>query len=496
MFSGLNLNTPIKTVVIVGGGTGGWISAFALSRKLNALLNIKLVESDDIGTIGVGEATIPPMRTFHKLMGVDEQEFMRATEATFKLGIAFENWGRPGDRYIHSFGKTGKESWLCDFHHFWLRARELGIADEFGAYCYELQAAKESRFATSPDINYAYHLDASGYARYLRKLSEANGVARVEGKIIKVNQDQQNGYIQSLQLDTGQVVEGDFFIDCSGFRGLLIEQTLQTGYEDWSHWLPCDSAIAVQTESTSPALPYTRSIASEFGWQWKIPLQHRVGNGLVYSSVFANDEDAGAQLIKSIEGKMLVEPRIIRFKTGRRLKVWEKNCVAIGLASGFIEPLESTSIHLIMMGITRLMHLFPFDGVNDSLMNEYNRLSKIEMEQLRDFIVLHYNVTEREDAFWAHCRAMDIPETLKLRLDLFRENGHAYQADGELFRVDSWTQVMLGQRLVPKRYHNLVKTMNENRLKQFLMEISSGIKKSVAQLPMHSDFVKTYCGKN
>lgn len=491
------MKTQIKKVVIAGGGTAGWIAAVALGRKMGRLLDITLIESDEIGTIGVGEATIPPMRTFHRLLGIDEREFMRATEATFKLGIQFENWGQKGDTYIHSFGKTGQETWLCDFHHFWLRAQELGIAGEFGDYCVELQAAKQHRFATSADsdINYAFHLDAGRYAQYLRGLSEAHGVTRREGKIQQVLQDDQ-GYITGLVLASGELVEGDLFIDCTGFRGLLIEQTLQAGYEDWSHWLPCDRAVAVQTESIDPPAPYTRSIAHDVGWQWKIPLQHRVGNGLVYSSPYLSDDEARQKLLDNIEGKLLTEPRTIKFQTGRRKEVWKKNCVALGLASGFIEPLESTSIHLIMMGVNRLMHLFPFTGVNEALISEYNRLSRIEMEQLRDFIVLHYNSTERNDtAFWEYCRTMSIPDTLKLRVDLFRQNAHAYQADGELFRVDSWTQVMFGQRLMPAQYHHLVRMMPEPELRRFLTSMAQGVQMAVEKLPSHSDFVRAYCAR-
>lgn len=491
------MNNLVKKVVIAGGGTAGWIAAFALGRKLGRLLDITLIESEEIGTIGVGEATIPPMRTFHKLLGLDEREFMRATEATFKLGIKFENWGQKGDTYIHSFGKTGQETWLCDFHHFWLRAKELNVAGDFGEYCFELQAAKEHRFATlaDSDINYAFHLDAGRYAQYLRGISEGHGVKRIEGKIGQVIQDDA-GNISALKLESGELVEGDFFIDCTGFRGLLIEQTLHAGYEDWSHWLPCDRAIAVQTASVRPSVPYTRSIAHDVGWQWQIPLQHRVGNGLVYSSRFISDEDAKQKLLDNIEGELLIQPRTIKFQTGRRREVWKKNCVALGLASGFIEPLESTSIHLIMMGVNRLMHLFPFSGVNDALVSEYNRLSQVEMEQLRDFIVLHYHVTERNDsAFWDYCRTMSIPDTLQLRIDLFKQNAHAYQADGELFRVDSWTQVMFGQRLMPAEYHHLVKLMPEMELKKFLKTISSQVLGAVEKLPPHSEFVKVYCGK-
>jgi tryptophan halogenase len=489
----------IQKIVIAGGGTAGWMSAIALSKKLGALLDITLIESDEIGTIGVGEATIPPMRTFHKLLGIDEQEFMRATEATFKLGILFENWGQRGDSYIHSFGKTGKETWLVDFHHFWLRAKELGIADEFGSYCYELQAAKVNKFSTSPtsEINFAYHLDATRYAKYLRKMSEANGVKRVEGKIANVRQDADSGFITSLLLESGAVIEGDFFVDCTGFRGLLIEQTLKTGYEDWSHWLPCDRAIAVQTESVGPAVPYTQSVAHDAGWRWRIPLQHRVGNGLVYCSRYCSDDEARATLLSNVTGKTLIEPRVIKFQTGRRTKSWNKNCVALGLASGFIEPLESTSIHLIMMGVTRLMHLFPFNGVTDALMHEYNQISRIEMEQLRDFIVLHYKTTERDDTpFWEYCKNMEIPETLQHRIDLFKQSAHAYQANGELFRVDSWTQVMFGQRLMPEHYHHLAQTMSEKDLQRFLTSMKMAINQAVEKLPMHSDFVKQYCASS
>lgn len=486
----------VKNVVIAGGGTAGWITAIALSRKLGQLINISLVESEEIGTVGVGEATIPPMRTFHKLLGIDEQDFMRATEATFKLGIQFENWGSLNDTYIHSFGKTGQETWLADFHHFWLRGRSLGFASDFGDYCLELQAAKHNRFFTSPQspLNFAYHLDAGRYAKYLRNLCETNGVKRIEGKIHTIEQDPTSGFISKLLLESGQKVEGDLFIDCTGFRGLLIEQTLNTGFEDWSHWLPCDSAIAVQTESLEAATPYTRSIARTSGWQWKIPLQHRVGNGLVYSSRFMNDQDAQAELLQNIDGKLLTEPRVIKFQTGKRKQVWNKNCIAIGLSSGFIEPLESTSIHLIMMAATRLLHLFPFNGVNSALIKEFNRLSSIEMEQLRDFIILHYHATSRFDSdFWNYCRTMSIPDTLQLRLDLFKQNAHAYQADGELFRVDSWTQVMFGQGISPSHYHHLVNLMPENELKKFLSHIQQQVQQNLAKLPSHADFVAHYC---
>jgi len=488
--------TPVKKLVIAGGGTAGWMAAAAFSIKFGELLDITLVESDEIGTVGVGEATIPPIRVFHKLLGIDEQEFMRATNATFKVGIAFENWGQKGDRYIHSFGKTGKETWLGDFHHFWLRSRELGLEFDFGDFCVEVQASLTNKFFTGPnaDINYAYHLDASVYARYLRGLSEKKGIKRVEGKVVEVKQDHNSGFITALVLGSGETVEGDFFIDCSGFRGLLIEQTLRTGYEDWTRWLPCDSAMAVPTESVGPAVPYTRSIAHHAGWQWQIPLQHRVGNGLVYCSSFMNDDEARSTLLQNLTGKPLAEPRPIKFRAGRRLKSWNKNCVAIGLSSGFIEPLESTSIHLFIMAITRLMRLFPFNGVQPALIEEYNREALAEIEPIRDFVILHYKATERDDSpFWRYCKNMEVPATLAHRLELFKKTGHAYQAPGELFRIDSWTQVMFGQRIMPEQYHHIAHLMSKEELLQFFTKMKAAINHQVGQLPSHEDFVQQYC---
>jgi tryptophan halogenase len=485
-----------QKVVIAGGGTAGWIAAAAISRQLGAILDVTLVESDEIGTVGVGEATIPPLRVFHKVLRIDEQEFMRATEATFKLGIHFENWGRVGHKYIHAFGKNGKETWLCDFHHFWLRSLETGFDSEIGDYCLELQAAKAGKFATSPgsEINYAYHFDAGQYAKYLRKYSEGYGTKRVEGRIRSVNQDEKSGFIRSLTLESGQVIEGDIFIDCTGFRGLLIEQTLHTGYEDWTHWLPCDSAIPLQTEKAGPAAPFTSSVAHDGGWRWRIPLQHRVGNGVVYCSRYMTDDEAEATLRSQVEGKPITEPRVIRFRTGRRIRAWNKNCVALGLASGFMEPLESTSIHLIMTGVTRLMQLFPFNGITQSLVDRYNELTRNEMESIRDFIVLHYNATERDDTpFWRYCRDIEIPESLARRIAMFRENAHAWQADGELFRVDSWTQVMLGQGIVPRHYHHFARVMSDKDLRQFLTGMKGSIQQAVAKMPMHQEFVDSYC---
>ena len=488
--------TEVRRVVIAGGGTAGWVATAALSQQFRGVLDITLIESDEIGTVGVGESSIPPMRVFHKLLRIDEQEFMRSTEATFKLGILFEDWVKPGARYIHSFGRNGKPTWLCEFHHFWLHGLARGIDSELGDYCLELQAAKARKFATSPqsDINFAYHLDATVYAKFLRRFAEGHGVKRVEGKIRQVIQNPQSGFIESLLLDSGQSIEGDFFIDCTGFRGLLIEQTLHTGYEDWSHWLPCDSAVAVQTESVGPPVPYTRAIAHEAGWRWCIPLQHRVGNGMVYCSRYMSDEEARTRLLREVEGKTLIQPRVIKFRAGRRRKGWNKNVVALGLASGFLEPLESTSIHLVMAGITRLMHIFPFNGVRQAFVDQYNEESRHELEKIRDFIVLHYYATQRDDSpFWRYCRNMEIPESLARRIEMFKASAHAWQAEGELFRVDSWSQVMVGQGIRPEHYHHVTKAMSDQDLSQFLNGLKASISQSVEKMPSHQEFINRYC---
>jgi tryptophan halogenase len=490
------MERAVKRVVIAGGGTAGWIAAAALARLLGPLLEITLVESDEIGTVGVGESTIPTARTFHNLLGIDERAFMRDTGSSFKLGIAFEDWARIGDRYIHSFGQIGKSTWMGDFHHFWLQAREEGFAGDLGDYCFELSAAEAGKFVIPQNghINYAYHLDAGLYARFLRGFAEPLGVKRVEGKIATVEQHPESGFVTALVLASGEKLEGDLFIDCTGFRGLLIEQTLQAGYEDWTHWLITDSALAVQTRSVGPAVPYTRAAAHEAGWQWRIPLQHRVGNGLVYSSAHMSDDRAREVLESRIEGEKLIEPRVIRYKSGRRRKVWDKNVIAMGLSSGFVEPLESTSIHLIMIAVTRLVQLFPFDGANEAIAARFNDLSRNEIERVRDFIILHYHLNERADSpFWEQCRTMDIPDTLQQRIDVFRENAIAWQASDDLFRVDSWVQVMLGQRLAPRGYHRMGDMMNPGQLRQALGDLKANIASAVAQMPPHQQFLDQYC---
>lgn len=484
-------------IVIAGGGTAGWIAAAALSNQMGELLDITLVESQEIGTIGVGEATIPPMRTFHRLLGINEQEFMRATNATFKLGIQFENWKQIGEKYFHSFGVTGKQTLITDFIHFWLRGRKLGMADEFGNYCLEYKAALEERFSINDHtkINYAFHLDAGRYASFLRARAESRGVKRVEGKIAEVLQNPESGFIDSLTMDSGQKIQGDLFIDCTGMRGLLIEQSMQTGFEEWGHWLPCDSAIAIQTETTAPALPYTRSIAHHAGWRWQIPLQHRVGNGLVFSGRHLSEDEAINMLLSSVDGKVLTEPKVIKFKTGRRKKSWNKNCIAMGLASGFLEPLESTSIHMIMTAVTRLLQLFPHGEIKQSIIDEYNAQTESEFIRIRDFIILHYKATERDDSpFWRYCKDMEIPNDLMHRIKLFKDFGKSNQVEGELFRLDSWTQVMLGQGIVPSSYHPIVELMPERGLQNFLNSVAAEVNENMATLSAHEDFVNKYCG--
>ncbi len=488
------MKNKVSKVVIVGGGTAGWIGAASLSKLLGKSVSVTLIESDEIATVGVGEATIPPIRTLHKLLGIDEKEFLVKTSGTFKLGIEFENWREQGHKYIHSFGVTGKECWAGEFHHFWLKGQQANIAADFGDYCFELKAAKEGKFGilNNLPINFAYHLDATAYAEFLREFAEKHQAKRIEGKVCSVEKDPQNGFISSVTLESGQVIEGDLFIDCSGFRGLLIEQALHTGYEDWSHWLPCDSAVAMQTESDGPALPYTRSIAHKEGWQWRIPLQSRTGNGLVYCSRYLDDEEAIERIQQHTTGKPLNDPRVIKFKTGRRRKGWNKNCIALGLSSGFIEPLESTSIHLIMTGIVRLMRLFPFDGIDQTAIDEYNEKLTSELNSIRDFIVLHYKVTNRRDSeFWRHCSSLEIPASLAHKIELFKETGRVFLDDGDIFRVDSWTQVMLGQGLMPKQYHRIVDEMNEKELAQFLNTIKQNVDHGVQRLPTHEQFLQS-----
>ena len=486
----------IKKVVIAGGGTAGWCAAAALSRLLGPVLDITLIESADIGIVGVGEATIPTVRAFHHLVSIDEQAFMRETDASFKLGIEFENWARDGDRYFHSFGTIGKSPWMAHFYNIWLEARSQGLGGSLEDYSLETKAARAGKFQIQKDlpINYAYHFDAVLYGKYLRKLSEGAGVKRHEGQIVSVQQEAETGFITSVTLNSGEVIPGDLFIDCTGFRGLLIEETLHTGYEDWNHWLRTDRALAVQTRSSEPASPYTKSVAHADGWRWRIPLQSRVGNGLIYSSAHLSDDAAHDRLIASLDAPAANNPRIIPYRTGRRKKAWNKNCVAMGLSSGFIEPLESTSIHLFQKSVLHLIQNFPFFGITDAIVQHYNGLSQREVEYARDFVILHYKLTQRADSpFWRENADMDVPDSLKARIELFRSSGLAYQGPDELFRTDSWVQVMLGQRLEPNGWHRLGALMNQNEMNQVFDGLKARVDHSVANMMPQDAFLKQYC---
>ncbi len=492
-------NKAVKKVVIAGGGTAGWMAAAALSKLLGKTIEVSLIESDDIPTIGVGEATIPTLHIFHKLLGINEQEFMAATNATFKLGISFENWRDVNQDYMHSFGFLGQDCWAAGFQHFWLKGQQRGIAKDIGDYCPEHLAAREGRFAVlaNQDLNHAYHLDAGLYAKFLRKIADKHGCNRIEGKIVKVDLDEESGFINTLTLASGKVVEGDLFIDCTGFRGLLIEDALHTGFEDWSHWLPCDSAIAVQTKTIGKPVPYTRSIARDAGWQWRIPLQNRTGNGFVFCSKYLSDDEAKKILLDNIEGDLLNEPRVIKYKTGTRRKHWNKNCIAVGLSSGFIEPLESTGIHLFQRAIVRLMQMFPSQGINQSDIDEFNAQTKVEADNIKDFIILHYHLTDRKDTpFWRYCRSMPVPDSLTHRMKLFEDSGRVFKKADELFGESSWIQVMLGQGLLPKSYHPIVDMMSDDELENFLTTIKNGVKRKVQNWPNHLDFINHYCKSN
>lgn len=492
------MNKPIKKVVIVGGGTAGWISAALLKKVLGDVVDIELVESEDIGRIGVGEATIPPIRHINEVLGINEAEFLRETNATIKLAIKFENWRKQGESYFHTFGAAGKNMAFCQFHHFWLRAKKMGDTTSLWDYDLNYHCAVNNKFAPinakDPvlEMLYAYHFDASLYAAFLRKYSEGLGVVRTEGLIDQVTLNVDTGFVETLSLKNGKQVSGDLFIDCSGMRALLIQQKLGTGYEDWSHWLPCDRAVAIPSERHAQTAPYTRSIAHAAGWQWRIPLQHRNGNGLVYSSNHYSDDEAIHVLLSHLDTNPLGEPNWIQFKTGRRLKQWNRNVIAIGLSSGFLEPLESTSIHLIQSAIVRLLKFFPHSGISSANVGEYNRLSKVEFEQIRDFIILHYHVNERDDSrFWRDLRAMDVPESLTRKINLFRETGKLYREQDDLFHDASWLQVLLGQGVIPEDYHPLANKLADSQLREMLENMRQIKQAPISQLPTHDEFLNS-----
>ncbi|WP_405600296.1 MULTISPECIES: tryptophan halogenase family protein [unclassified Pseudoalteromonas] len=489
---------PIKHVVIAGGGTAGWITAALLNKVLGKVINITLIESSSIGTVGVGEATIPPIIQLNNALGINEKEFINETNATIKLGIEFENWKAPTHRYMHAFGSIGKDFPFCDFYNFWLKGHITGCEDELWDFSLNYQAAKQHKFAPLntipntqlPGLSYAYHFDATLYAEYLKKLAISRGVKHIDAKISEVTQCLTTGNVETLILDDNKQINGDLFIDCTGLRALLIEKTLNTGFVDWSHYLPCDSAIAVQTKSNDELKPYTQSIAHSAGWQWQIPLQSRIGNGLVYCSRYLSDEDAKTLLLNNLPADPITEPRFIKFKTGRRIKQWHKNVVAVGLSSGFLEPLESTSIHLIQSAVTRLIKLFPHHGISDALASEFNKQSVIEIEHIRDFIILHYKLTEREDsAFWRQCMQMDIPDSLNHKLNLFKQTGKVMREDDELFAEIAWQQVMIGQGLMPDDYSTIVDSLTNEQLSDLFISLKTLINSTVEKLPTHKEFL-------
>ncbi len=492
----------IQQIVIVGGGSAGWMTAAALSSLLaSSAVRISLVESEQIGTVGVGEATIPDIINFNAILGISETEFLKATNGTFKLGIEFVNWGRLGEAYFHPFGPHGVDMNGIDFHQFWQRFHQQNPGSSIEDFSLSAVAAKSNRFAM-PDNNprsvlsqlrYAYHFDATAYALFLRRYAEQRGVRRVEGKVSDVHQDADTGHITQIDLENGASLSGDLFIDCTGFRGLLIEKTLGVGFKDWSHWLPCDTAQAVACESTGPLLPYTRSTAKTAGWQWRIPTQHRTGNGHIYSSSLMSDDKAIESLLADLDGKPLGDPRKISFRTGHREAFWEKNCISIGLSGGFLEPLESTSLFLIQEGISKLVALFPTADMPAVVRDEYNRQLTKKFEQVRDFIILHYKATERDDSeFWNHTRTMDVPDSLQARMDLFREAGRVFRYEDELFSKPSWVAVLYGQNVWPKSVDPIVNTIDQPGIARSLTSMKSAMDGAVSKMRTHEDFLKHY----
>ncbi|HEX7851172.1 MAG TPA: tryptophan halogenase family protein [Sphingomonas sp.] len=495
-------DNAIRRVVIVGGGTAGWMTAAAMARILGRTgeIDITLVESDEIGTVGVGESTIPQITLFNAMLGIDEAEFVRETNATYKLGIEFIDWTRIGNRFVHPFGFYGLDMQGIEFHHFWLKGRTLGDMTPLGDYSLAITGGYAGRFAhPRPDlpnsplskIGYAFQFDAGLYARYLRKRAEAGGVKRIEGRIIEISKDGESGLVDAVVLQSGERVVGDLFIDCSGFRGLLIEGAMQAGFEDWSHWLPCDRAFAVPCESSGDRLPMTRATARPAGWQWRIPLQHRIGNGYVYSSAHLSDDEAVATLLANLDGAPLGEPKQLRFTAGHRRRAWIGNVVALGLAGGFLEPLESTSIHLVQSGIARLMALWPTRRLDQIEIDRFNAETVQEYTDIRDFLVMHYNATERDDTpFWDYCRTLTPPEGLAYKLDMFRANGRVFREHNELFTETSWLAVIVGKGIEAGGYHPAADLMSETETLDRLRHIRGVVRETANAMPLQDDYLR------
>jgi tryptophan 7-halogenase len=494
----------LRNILIIGGGTAGWMAAAALAKVLGPGHSIRLIESDEIGIVGVGEATVPHLKLFNQILEIDEVEFVKQTQGTFKLGIEFVDWGRIGDRYIHGFGSIGHDYGLLPFYQYWLKLFRAGKAADISAYSLNTLAGPQGKFMTSAsdapphsplaNIAYAYHFDAGLYARYLRRYAEARGVQRTEGRIIDVRLRAEDGFIAGVKLQSGEELQADLYIDCSGFRGLLIEEALHTGYADWTRWLPCDRALAVPCEKVGPPTPFTRSTARSAGWQWRIPLQHRTGNGYVYSSAHISDDEAAKTLMSNLDGRALAEPRKLKFTTGMRKKFWNRNCVALGLASGFMEPLESTSIYLIQSGIARLLNLLPDRDFSPVLIERYNAQAGFEFERIRDFLILHYFATERRDSsFWQYCSGMNIPEPLADTIRLFKDSGRFFRNAEEMFAITSWVQVMLGQHIEPRQYHPAVDLVAEQEIVGLADSVRKVIAACVEAMPTHAQFIARHC---
>jgi len=496
-------NGPIEHLVILGGGTAGWMAAAAISKVFNnSPMRITVIESSTIGTVGVGEATIPGIINFNKALSIDEREFLKFTQGTFKLGIEFVDWSEPGSAYMHPFGRYGTSVGSVPFYHHWQKLNNLKLALALPAYSLNIQASYQNKFTppvnipNSPlrEIDYAYHFDAGLYAKFLKHFSEKFGVKHLDAEVTGVVRNPDNGYIQSLVLDGGEKIEGDFFIDCTGFRGVLIEQALHSGYDDWSHLLPCNSAVAVPSPKLDQLPPYTRATAQKVGWQWRIPLQHRTGNGYVYSTHFMDDEQARDLLIANLNGEVLAEPRIVRFTTGVRRKHWNKNCVALGLSAGFLEPLESTSIHLIYEAISNFLDMFPSKIVQPELINKYNQLQMRSFTNVRDLLIFHYWSTKRTDSeFWNYCRSLDIPERLRNKIDLYKNAGRILREDNELFGDVSWLSVFLGQGIATSQYNSIADALPVSELKERMAEIHQVIQNACKAMPSHADFINKYC---
>ena len=493
------MQQSVRKVIIAGGGTAGWMAAALLKKVLQAQVDIELIESKDIGTIGVGEATIPPIQTFNQFLGLDEKAFLRETNGTIKLAIAFENWRKQGESYFHTFGAPGATLGFCGFQHYWLRAKKAGLEAslwDFDLNYLSCKAGKFNKIQTENPVysmGYAYHFDSTLYGQFLRRLAEQAGVKRTEGTIEHVALDNESGFVKALQLTDGRQIDGDFFIDCTGMRALLLQKALGVEYEDWSHWLAADSALAVPSKPHTQTAPYTRSIAREVGWQWRIPLTHRNGNGLVYSSAYMDDEKATNMLIGNLDTDALDEPRKIRFKTGRAQKQWHKNVVGIGLSSGFLEPLESTSIHLIQSGIVRLLKMFPNGAVNPSMEALYNTESKDEFETIRDFIILHYYLNERDDSdFWQDMQRLSVPVRLEQKINAFRDTATIFNEQNDIFRDASWVQVMMGQGIMPNDYHPSADVHSDQAILDIMSKILEAKQQPLGQMLSHDDFLARF----